>query len=116
MESSVIETEAGYQYILRLTPGEVAILRNDLLDVKAWLDGDVAGKLSRCTKRIVQAELERAVKEDVTITGKPSDIALAFVRRPDHMGRKEREEAATKERKERLKRERPKNGNAEASI
>ena len=80
-----------FTYTRTLTDEEMAILENDLVDVKAWIDDAIAGKLNNCTKRGA-----RAYRDKLTAAGAPTvpasdkDAMAALLAEPGHKSRKGR--------------------------
>lgn len=57
-----------FNYHRSLTDEEMAILENDLLDVKDWIDKAIEGKINNCRKRILKAILVGEL--DLTVLAK----------------------------------------------
>lgn len=53
------------KFQLELTDEEVKILQNDLIDIKSWIDGAIAGKINNCMKRAAKQYDELAKAENL---------------------------------------------------
>ena len=73
-----------------------AIMNNDLLDIKTWIEDAVAGKQNNCWKRM-QSEWTTKLMNDDSFTDQiPSnqeDFVTLVTGREDYKNRKERDEA-----------------------
>ena len=73
-----------------------AIMNNDLLDIKTWIEDAVAGKQNNCWKRM-QSEWTTKLMDDDSFTDPIPSSQEAFVAlvisREDYKNRKERDEA-----------------------
>jgi len=73
-----------------------AIMNNDLLDIKTWIEDAVAGKQNNCWKRM-QAEWTTRLMNDDSFTdpipSNQADFVTLVTGRDDYKTRKERDEA-----------------------
>ncbi len=81
---------------ITLNDKEQAIMNNDLLDIKEWIEGAVGGKMNNCWKRM-QSEWTTKLMNDDSFTDPIPSNQAAFVTlvtgRDDYKNRKERDEA-----------------------
>jgi len=81
---------------ITLNDNEQAIMNNDLLDIKEWVEGAVGGKMNSCWKRM-QTEWTSKLMNDDSFTDSIPSNQEAFVtlvtQRDDYKTRKERDEA-----------------------
>ena len=61
-------------YSRTITDTEAKILENDLLDIEAWVNAAIDGKLNNCTKRLAKQHKERLIADGETTV--PSTDAL----------------------------------------
>ena len=75
-----------------------AIMNNDLLDIKTWIEEAVAGKMNNCWKRM-QAEWTTKLMNDDSFTdpipSNQADFVTLVTGRSDYKNRKERDEASS---------------------
>ena len=75
-----------------------AIMNNDLLDIKTWIEDAVAGKQNNCWKRM-QAEWTTKLMNDDSFTdpipSNQADFVTLVTGRDDYKTRKERDEASS---------------------
>ena len=73
-----------------------AIMNNDLVDIKTWIEDAVAGKQNNCWKRM-QAEWTTKLMNDDSFTDpiprNQADFVTLVTGRDDYKTRKERDEA-----------------------
>ena len=73
-----------------------AIMNNDLVDIKTWIEDAVAGKQNNCWKRM-QAEWTTKLMNDDSFTdpipSNQADFVTLVTSRDDYKTRKERDEA-----------------------
>ena len=73
-----------------------AIMNNDLLDIKTWIEDAVAGKQNNCWKRM-QAEWTTKLMNDDSFTdpipSNQADFVTLVTGRDDYKTRKQRDEA-----------------------
>ena len=83
---------------ITLNDKEQAIMNNDLLDIKTWIEDAVAGKQSNCWKRM-QAEWTTKLMNDDSFTdpipSNQADFVTLVTGRDDYKNRKERDEASS---------------------
>ena len=83
---------------ITLNDKEQAIMNNDLLDIKTWIEDAVAGKQNNCWKRM-QAEWTTKLMNDDSFTdpipSNQADFVTLVTGRDDYKTRKEREEASS---------------------
>jgi len=79
---------------VELTDTEQAILKNDLLDINAWLQGVMTGKVNNCWKRM-QSEWTTKLMNDSSFTDSIPSNQTGFVTlvtsRSDYKNRADRE-------------------------
>ena len=71
------------------------VLLNDLIDIDAWVQGEVAGKLNNCGKRMAQ-EAAQVLKNDPSVSTMPATdqgLQEALLARPDYQNRSDRDAA-----------------------
>ena len=73
-----------------------AIMNNDLLDIKTWIDDAVAGKQNNCWKRMQSEWTTKLMNDDSFTDSIPSnkaDFVTLVTARSDYKNRKARDEA-----------------------
>tara|TARA_A100001515_G_scaffold42048_2_gene33195 strand:+ start:1161 stop:1436 length:276 start_codon:yes stop_codon:yes gene_type:complete len=73
-----------------------AIMNNDLLDIKTWIEDAVAGKQNNCWKRMQSEWTTKLMNDDSFTDPIPSnqaDFVTLVTGRDDYKTRKERDEA-----------------------
>jgi hypothetical protein len=81
---------------ITLNDSEQAIMNNDLLDIKAWIEEAVAGKQNSCWKRMQTQWTTKLMNDDSFTDPIPSnqaDFVALVTGRDDYKTRKERDEA-----------------------
>ncbi len=76
-----------------LSSTEEAVLKNDLLDIQAWVDGAIDGKVSNCKKRMISEWLPKLYADDSvgSIPASEDEIVALIVARSDYKDRSSRE-------------------------
>ena len=75
-----------------------AIMNNDLLDIKTWIEDAVAGKHNNCWKRMKTEWTTKLMNDDSFTDPIPSnqaDFVTLVTGRDDYKTRKERDEASS---------------------
>ena len=75
---------------------EQAIMNNDLLDIKEWIEGAVGGKINNCWKRMQTEWTTKLMNDDSFTDPIPSnqaDFVTLVTQRDDYKTRKQRDEA-----------------------
>ena len=73
-----------------------AIMNNDLLDIKEWIEGAIGGKMNNCWKRMQTEWPTKLMNDDSFTDSIPSnqaDFVTLVTGRDDYKTRKERDEA-----------------------
>ena len=81
---------------ITLNDKEQAIMNNDLLDIKEWIENAVGGKMNNCWKRMQTEWTTRLMNDDSFTDSIPSnqaDFVTLVTGRDDYKTRKERDEA-----------------------
>ena len=82
---------------VELTDTEQAILKNDLVDINAWLQAAMTGKVNNCWKRM-QSEWTTKLMNDSSFTdpipSNQADFVTLVTSRSDYKTRKEIQDAA----------------------
>jgi len=81
---------------ITLNDKEQAIMNNDLLDIKTWIEEAVAGKQNSCWKRMQTEWTSKLMNDDSFTDDIPSnqaDFVTLVTGRDDYKTRKERDEA-----------------------
>ena len=82
---------------VELTDTEQAILKNDLVDINAWLQAAMTGKVNNCWKRM-QSEWTTKLMNDRSFTdpipSNQADFVTLVTSRSDYKTRKEIQDAA----------------------
>jgi len=81
---------------ITLNDKEQAIMNNDLLDIKEWIEGAVGGKMNNCWKRMQSEWTTKLMNDDSFTDPIPSnqaDFVTLVTGRDDYKNRKERDEA-----------------------
>ena len=81
---------------ITLNDKEQAIMNNDLLDIKEWIEGAVGGKMNNCWKRMQTEWTTKLMNDDSFTDPIPSnqaDFVTLVTGRDDYKTRKERDEA-----------------------
>ena len=83
---------------ITLNDTQQAIMNNDLLDIKTWIEDAVAGKRNNCWKRM-QTEWTTKLMNDESFTdpipSNQADFVTLVTGRSDYQTRSERDEANT---------------------
>jgi hypothetical protein len=81
---------------ITLNDKEQAIMNNDLLDIKEWIEGAVGGKMNNCWKRMQTEWTTKLMNDDSFTDSIPSnqaDFVTLVTGRDDYKTRKQRDEA-----------------------
>jgi hypothetical protein len=81
---------------ITLDDKQQAIMNNDLLDIKEWIEGAVAGKQNNCWKRMQTEWTTKLMNDDSFTDPIPSnqaDFVTLVTGRSDYKTRKQRDEA-----------------------
>ena len=73
------------------------VLKNDLLDIDAWVQAAMAGKINNCWKRMQQEWTDKLMNDDSFTDSIPSnkaDFVKLITARSDYKNRKARDEAS----------------------
>ena len=73
------------------------VLKNDLLDIDAWVQAAMTGKINNCWKRMQQEWTTKLMNEDSFTDSIPSnkaDFVTLVTSRSDYKDRKARDEAS----------------------
>ena len=74
------------------------VLKNDLLDIDAWVQAAMTGKINNCWKRMQREWTEKLMNDDSFTDSIPSnkaDFVTLVTSRSDYKDRKARDEAST---------------------
>ena len=83
-------------YTITINDTDLLALNNDLLDVDAWIQGAVTGKINSCRKRMIN-EWQPVMFNDPTVTSIPAtqdEFITAVVARADYKSRVDRDAVA----------------------
>ena len=83
-------------YTITITDTDLLALNNDLLDVDAWIQDAVAGKINACKKRMIN-EWQSVLFNDPEVTSIPAtqdEFITAVVAREDYNNRSAKETIA----------------------
>ena len=83
---------------ITLNDTQQAIMNNDLLDIKTWIEDAVAGKENNCWKRMQTEWTTKLMNDDSFTDSIPSnqaDFVTLVTGRSDYQTRAERDEANT---------------------
>lgn len=81
-----------FKYQRDFSDEEEAILKHDILDIKAWMDGAASGKINNVLSRAVNQYREILSKEGAQVIPlKERDAFNEFRARPDYKDRTQRE-------------------------
>ena len=83
---------------ITLNDTQQAIMNNDLLDIKTWIEDAVAGKQNNCWKRMQTEWTTKLMNDDSFTDSIPSnqaDFVTLVTGRSDYKTRAERDEANT---------------------
>ena len=83
---------------ITLNDTQQAVLNNDLLDIKTWIEDAVAGKQNNCWKRMQTEWTTKLMNDDSFTDPIPSnqaDFVTLVTGRDDYKTRKERDEASS---------------------
>ena len=83
---------------ITLNDKEQAIMNNDLLDIKEWIEGAVGGKMNNCWKRMQSEWTTKLMNDDSFTDSIPSnqaDFVTLVTGRDDYKTRKQRDEASS---------------------
>ena len=81
---------------ITLNDTQQAIMNNDLLDIKTWIENAVAGKQNNCWKRMQTEWTTKLMNDDSFTDSIPSnqaDFVTLVTGRSDYKTRSERDEA-----------------------
>ena len=81
---------------ITLNDTQQAIMNNDLLDIKTWIEDAVAGKQNNCWKRMQTEWTTKLMNDDIFTDPIPSnqaDFVTLVTGRSDYKTRTERDEA-----------------------
>ncbi len=82
-------------YSRTITDSEAKILSNDLLDIEAWVNAAIDGKLNNCTKRLAQQHKDRLIDDGATTVPATNSGLVADAILPEYYTtRAERDAAA----------------------
>lgn len=85
------------KFQLELTDEEVKILQNDLIDIKSWINGAIAGKINNCMKRAAKQYDELAKKENLeSMPVQDLAKAKALINHPAYKNRVQRDSELVK--------------------
>ena len=79
---------------IEISDSDVKCLENDLLDIEAWIQGAIDGKINNCKKRLLR-EWQTRLLADPTVQSVPGDepgLIGYITRRADYQNRYQREE------------------------
>ena len=79
-------------YTITINDTDLLALNNDLLDVDAWIQGAVTGKINACKKRMIN-EWQPIMFADDSVTSIPAtqdEFITAVVARADYKNRADR--------------------------
>ena len=76
-----------------LTTTEESVLKNDLLDVQAWVTAAIDGKANKCKQRMIAEWLPKLYADDSvdSIPASEDEIVAMIVARDDYEGRATRD-------------------------
>jgi hypothetical protein len=80
-------------YTITINDTDLLALNNDLLDVDAWIQGAVTGKINACKKRMIN-EWQPVMFNDPTVTSIPAtqdEFIAMVVARADYKNRATRD-------------------------
>jgi hypothetical protein len=80
-------------YTITINDTDLLALNNDLLDVDAWIQGAVTGKINACKKRMIN-EWQPIMFADDSVTSIPAtqdEFITAVVARADYKNRADRD-------------------------
>ena len=83
---------------ITLNDTQQAIMNNDLVDIKTWIEDAVAGKQNNCWKRMQTEWTTKLMNDDSFTDSIPSnqaDFVTLVTGRSDYQTRSERDEANT---------------------
>ena len=76
-----------------LTATEESVLKNDLLNVEAWVNGAIDGKIANCKKRMIAEWLPKLYADDSvdSIPASEDEIVALVIARSDYKDRATRD-------------------------
>ena len=81
---------------VKVSDTDQTVLKNDLLDIDAWVQDAMTGKINNCWKRM-QSEWTTKLMEDDSFTdaipSNQADFVALVIARSDYKNRKERDDA-----------------------
>ena len=80
---------------VNISDHEEKVLLNDLLDIDAWVQAAVAGKISKCGKRMAQ-QASQVLKADSSVESMPATdegLQKALLARSDYKDRSARDKS-----------------------
>ena len=81
---------------IKVNDTDQTVLKNDLLDIDAWVQAAMAGKINNCWKRMQQEWTDKLMNDDSFTDSIPSnkaDFVTLVTARSDYKDRKARDEA-----------------------
>ena len=79
------------QIVLDIPDQEIKIVENDVIDAEQWLIDAWKGKVDHCKGRMIQAEVDRSIKDKEALPAGDDLIIKKAFDRPDYQDRKTRE-------------------------
>ena len=82
---------------IKVSDTDQTVLKNDLLDIDAWVQAAMTGKINNCWKRMQQEWTTKLMNDDSFTDSIPSnkaDFVTLVTSRSDYKDRKARDEAS----------------------
>ena len=83
---------------IKVDDTDQTVLKNDLLDIDAWVQSAMTGKINNCWKRMQQEWTTKLMNDDSfsdSIPSNKADFVTLVTSRSDYKDRKARDEAST---------------------
>ena len=82
---------------IKVNDTDQTVLKNDLLDIDAWVQAAMTGKINNCWKRMQQEWTTKLMNDDSfsdSIPSNKADFVKLITERSDYKDRKARDEAS----------------------
>ena len=83
---------------IKVNDTDQTVLKNDLLDIDAWVQSAMTGKINNCWKRMQQEWTTKLMNDDSftgSIPSNKADFVKLITERSDYKDRKARDDAST---------------------
>ena len=92
MALTITIDQDGAKTTVTLTEDEETAMKNDLLDLPAWIEGAIRGKINNTRKRMVATGVNELRKAGLTVPASDTDVISTYAALPGYKNRQQREE------------------------